>query len=311
MGVPSKPKRNSAFSEGSGAGRTTRVVQAPEYDEPEEDADKYEDHEEEQTTAAPKPSTPVVTTTTTATPATSSGKTKKETPEEKKARLDAIEAKRTEKEENWITDQLKDEPEKLKFFQSRVGHSCKSCGETIKGITDSVVNHSIEDNGLCQNANEALSTWSKKSPIVYKTLGLPSYPEDNSYDHPAEKIHLENPETWTPEMKAAHKAHYQEFSPHFSDVDQDFGIEHGFAPKDINNWSAGKFNGNLDKEDILGGYNGPKTEKERTYSVNRVGKPCSFCGEQINSLNDVEDHHIQSNGWCRTAVQAISATDND
>jgi hypothetical protein len=47
--VSSKPSRKSAFSEGSGAGRTTPVVQTPE---PEEEEEDYED-EEPQTTSTP------------------------------------------------------------------------------------------------------------------------------------------------------------------------------------------------------------------------------------------------------------------
>ena len=128
-------------------------------------------------------------------------------------------------------------------------------------------------------------------------------------------VESDDPSTWTPEIKQAHKAHYEEFAPHFKDLDTERNITHGFAPKDIDNWSSGQ--GKFSPGEFKGAPAGAEklrygnTEKEVNYSLNRVGKPCSFCGEDIPSVEELDNHHIDERGWCGTARAAITFGTND
>jgi hypothetical protein len=46
--------------------------------------------------------------------------------------------------------------------------------------------------------------------------------------------------------------------------------------------------------------------KGEAFHENRIGKPCSFCGEKIDSKWDsVDGHRILSNGWCSNAFSAL------
>ena len=46
--------------------------------------------------------------------------------------------------------------------------------------------------------------------------------------------------------------------------------------------------------------------KGEAFHENRIGKPCSFCGEKIDSKWDsVDGHRILSNGWCSNAFGAL------
>ena len=316
MGGKPRSGRNSAFSQGSGAGRTTPVVQKPTYDEPEEDADQYEDADEEeheekeenesstpQTTVPNVTTAPAVSTTTTTKPTVTPVSTKKSEEEE-----ETIRAK--ERDDDTAESITEHEPDKLTFFKNRIGSSCKSCGETIKSLHDSYRNHDIETTGLCSTAHDAIDSWDKSevSSITKKTLGLSEDSDDDS-------IKADDPSTWTPEMKKAHKAHYEEFAPHFKDLDTERNIGYGFAPKDIDNWTKSKDRWNL------GTFNGlpagaeelreVNTEKEVKHALNRVGKPCSFCGEDISSVKDLDDHHIDGRGWCGTARHALKFASDD
>jgi hypothetical protein len=315
MGVKPKSSRNAAFSQGSGGGRTTRVVEAPSYDEPEEDADEYEDedeHEDEQESSTPQTSTPTVTTTPATTAIPTSTRTATPVSSVEKSEKEAKEAK--DRDDRVAQSIIENEPDKLDFFKNRIGSSCKSCGEKIQSLHDSYRKHDIESNGLCSHAFDAIEAWdgSDVSSITKKTLGI-SFDKNSGGNE--QNVSADDPTTWTPEMKKAHKAHYEEFAPHFKDLDTERNITHGFAPKDIENWSSAEtkwgqaeFKGAPPGADKLRYAN---TEKEVKYSLNRVGKPCSFCGEDIPSVEELNEHLINKNGWCGTASSAMRfASDN-
>jgi hypothetical protein len=46
--------------------------------------------------------------------------------------------------------------------------------------------------------------------------------------------------------------------------------------------------------------------KSKEFEENRIGKPCSFCGEKIeDSYDSWNGHQLMANGWCHNAFSAL------
>jgi hypothetical protein len=46
--------------------------------------------------------------------------------------------------------------------------------------------------------------------------------------------------------------------------------------------------------------------KSKEFQENRIGKPCSFCGEKIDDAYDsFNGHQLMANGWCQHAYHAL------
>lgn len=46
--------------------------------------------------------------------------------------------------------------------------------------------------------------------------------------------------------------------------------------------------------------------KSKEFQENRIGKPCSFCGEKIdNAYDSFNGHQLMANGWCQHAYHAL------